>query len=94
MTVQTDTSCFDGGLEDGDGEIVLIRFIDTGEGISEKIRDRIFNPFFTTRDRGTGLGLALVHNILRAHGGLVKVDGEVGKGTTLTIMLPHNRVTQ
>ncbi len=61
---------------------------DTGEGMSATVRDRVFHPFFTTKDRGTGLGLALVHNIVQAHGGAIGVESAPGCGAVFTITLP------
>ncbi|MBU4244975.1 MAG: HAMP domain-containing histidine kinase, partial [Proteobacteria bacterium] len=68
-----------------------ISFTDTGTGISQDIRDKIFNPFFTTKEvgKGTGQGLAIVHDIIvERHGGVIDVESEVGKGTTFIIRLP------
>lgn len=61
---------------DGTHAILIIK--DTGPGIDEQAIDRIFNPFFTTRDTGTGLGLAIVHRIADAHGGAVAVHNDHG----------------
>ncbi len=61
---------------------------DTGSGIPVNIRERIFHPFFTTKEHGAGVGLALVHNIVRAHGGAIKVESGEGRGATFTITLP------
>jgi two-component system sensor histidine kinase FlrB len=61
---------------------------DQGPGIDPKVRDRLFTPFVTTRDGGTGLGLAVVDRIVRAHRGTVSVSGERGRGTTFTVSLP------
>ncbi|MGD8915833.1 MAG: ATP-binding protein [Syntrophobacterales bacterium] len=48
----------------------------------------MFNPFFTTKDTGTGLGLAMTHKIIQEHGGDIEVDSLVGKGTTFTLTIP------
>ncbi len=69
---------------------VTIEVSDNGRGISEEDLKRIFNPFFTTRPSGTGLGLPAVRRIARAHGGRVEVMSTLGKGSTFTIYLPVN----
>jgi signal transduction histidine kinase len=61
---------------------------DTGQGISRDDRDRIFNPFFTTKTGGTGLGLAIVYRIIEDHRGTITVDSVPGKGTQFIIRLP------
>lgn len=68
---------------------------DTGPGIPAEVRDRIFNPFFTTKDTGTGLGLAIVHRIIEAHGGTVRVtsDAKTG-GARFAIRLPNTSETE
>jgi signal transduction histidine kinase len=60
---------------------------DTGVGIKPADTDRIFNPFYTTRDSGTGLGLALAHKIVQDHGGAISFQSLRGQGTTFTIVL-------
>jgi signal transduction histidine kinase len=67
---------------------VQIQVSDTGCGIPPKILPHIFDPFFTTKSSGPGLGLAMVHKIIKQHGGQISVDTEVQKGTTFTILLP------
>lgn len=73
-----------------DGEWIVLRFRDTGEGIPSNILPHVFEPFFTTkeRDKGTGLGLSQVYGIVKQHGGFVDVESEVGVGTQFTIYLP------
>ena len=72
------------------GKYVVMRISDTGCGIDPGIMDKIFEPYFTTKDRekGTGLGLAVVYGIVRDYGGDVQVESEVGKGTTFTVFTP------
>ncbi|MCA1991707.1 MAG: response regulator [Coleofasciculus sp. S288] len=72
------------------GSYVVITIADTGTGMPPEILDRIFEPFFTTKEigKGTGLGLSTVLGIIKSHGGFVKVDSELGKGTQFKIFLP------
>jgi len=73
-----------------DGDAVASRFVDEGQGMPGEEVDRIFDPFYTTRqdEGGTGLGLSLTHSIVRQHGGTIEVDSRPGKGTTITVSLP------
>lgn len=64
---------------------------DTGVGIAGDDQDRIFDPYFTTRNKGTGLGLPMVRKIAEAHGGRVRVVSQPGRGTTMTVDLPADR---
>jgi signal transduction histidine kinase len=66
---------------------VKIEIEDTGIGIQPSDTDRVFNPFYTTRDSGTGLGLALAHKIIEDHGGVISFESVSGRGTTFTIVL-------
>jgi nitrogen-specific signal transduction histidine kinase/CheY-like chemotaxis protein len=70
------------------GRYVVISLSDTGSGIPAEHLPRIFDPYFTSRKTGSGLGLATVHSIIKRHGGAVRVESEVGKGTTFRIYLP------
>lgn len=72
------------------GEYVRITVEDQGEGIPPDHMDQIFDPYFTTKETGTGLGLATSYSIIHKHGGTINVDSIVGEGTTLTIYLPGN----
>jgi PAS domain S-box-containing protein len=74
------------GLEKGN--YVKISISDTGTGIPEDIRNRIFDPFFSSKEKGTGLGLSVVYGIVKNHGGFVHVESRLGKGTTFDIFLP------
>jgi PAS domain S-box-containing protein len=70
------------------GEYVGISVKDSGVGIPEEHLQKIFDPFFTTKKEGSGLGLASSFSIIKQHNGHIKVDSELGKGTTFTIYLP------
>jgi len=74
---------------DLDDTHVLIRFVDTGGGMSPENLSRVFEPYFTTKPSGTGLGLLIVRRIVREHGGELSIESEKGKGLTLTIRLPY-----
>lgn len=71
-----------------EGDHILIAIHDNGVGMDEKTRIQAFEPLFTTRARGTGIGLANVKKIIDEHLGDVSIESEVGKGTTVTIKLP------
>lgn len=67
---------------------VLIK--DNGNGMNEEIQKRIFEPFYTTKSKGTGLGLALTHKILESHSAIINVSSEINKGTEFTIRFPKS----
>jgi len=69
-------------------EWVKISIADSGNGIPPQEKGKIFEPFFTTKEGGTGLGLSIVHKIIENHNGVIKVESDVGKGSTFTILLP------
>jgi PAS domain S-box-containing protein len=73
----------------------ILEIRDTGHGIAPELLDRVFDPYFTTKDvgEGTGLGLSVVHGIVTAHGGRVQVASEPGQGTTFTVYLPLTPLT-
>lgn len=76
--------------EGGDG--VWVSVSDTGGGIPQEQLNRIFEPFYTTKKKGTGLGLMIVQRIVREHGGRIELESNVGKGTVFRIWLPlHER---
>ena len=70
---------------DGMAEVAVI---DRGQGIAQKDREQIFNPFFTTKPEGSGLGLAIVSKIVDEHGGRIAVESETGKGSVFRVYLP------
>jgi len=73
------------------GENVSIRICDSGVGIPKNIIEKLFTPFFTTKAKGVGLGLAICKRIVEAHGGSISVESKEGKGTCVTIILPKNK---
>ena len=85
----------------GNGEIVVsvstagseieIRVSDTGPGLAPEDHDKIFEPFFTRKEKGTGLGLAIAKKIAEGHGGKISVASRLGQGTTFTVALPRQR---
>jgi PAS domain S-box-containing protein len=72
------------------GDFIHIAIGDTGQGIAPAIRDKIFDPFFTTKEvgKGTGMGLSIVHGIVKSYGGFVRCESKLGKGTVFHIYLP------
>jgi signal transduction histidine kinase len=67
---------------------VFIRVADTGVGMDARTRERAFDEFFTTKPRGSGLGLSFVRRVAEAHGGAVSIDSQVGRGTVVSLLLP------
>jgi signal transduction histidine kinase len=74
-------------IENG-GRQATVRVRDNGRGIPSDKLDRIFNPFFTTKDHGTGLGMAIAKKIVEAHTGTIEVESTVGRGTEFQVTLP------
>jgi two-component system sensor histidine kinase HydH len=73
---------------DIDGRNVIMKVNDNGHGISQEEMSRVFEPFYTTKARGTGLGLALCRKIIEEHGGKIIMQSVVGEGTSVTISIP------
>ena len=69
-------------------EWIKISITDSGNGVALEEKEKIFEPFFTTKENGTGLGLSIVHKIIENHQGSIKVESELGRGSTFTIFLP------
>ena len=86
--LQEEKTCFDCVL--APGPYVRLRMKDTGEGIEPKIMDRIFEPYYTTKEvgKGTGMGLSVIHGIVKRHGGGIWVKSTLGKGTVFEIYFP------
>lgn len=76
-------------IQPDDSEVLKVEIEDSGIGIPPEDIGRIFDPFFTTHEKGTGLGLALVHQIVEKHQGRIAAESEIGKGTRFTIWLPN-----
>ncbi len=74
---------------DLDASHVTITFTDTGGGMSAQSLSRVFEPYYTTKSSGTGLGLLIVRRIVREHGGELAIESDEGKGITVTIRLPY-----
>ncbi len=76
--------------EEERAEYVEVDVIDTGVGMDQHVLQNVFRPFFTTKgEQGTGLGLAIVDQIVTRAGGFVRVESEIGQGTTVRIFLPR-----
>ncbi|MFH1499532.1 MAG: PAS domain-containing protein [Verrucomicrobiota bacterium] len=75
------------------GAAIRLTIADTGRGIPPDHLAKVFDPYFTTKKEGTGLGLATVYSIIKKHGGHIEVDSVEGKGTTFRIWLPATRAT-
>lgn len=92
LNAETENVVFDTNYSDffgvPKGEYLKISITDTGEGMDFAVQELIFDPFYTTRPQGTGLGLAFAQRIVRNHGGLINVYSEKGHGTTFNIYLP------
>ena len=73
------------------GDYIKISILDEGIGIPKKYIDKIFDPYFTTKQRGSGLGLATTYSIVKKHEGHISIDSEVGKGSAFDIYLPATR---
>ena len=84
----------DGGNLDiecrSDDDIVEVAFIDSGKGISHEDLPNVFEPYYTTKEDGSGLGMMVVERIIREHGAELSIDSEPGKQTAITIKFPRS----
>lgn len=80
-----------GAEYDTSSETFQLTFSDQGEGIGTEDLQKIFQPYFTTKEAGIGLGLAITERIIREHGGEIRVESKIGKGTTFTVVLPTKK---
>lgn len=92
LHVETENVVFDQNYADffglPKGKYVKITLTDTGEGMDDATQEMMFDPFFTTRPHGTGLGLTFAQRIVANHGGLINIYSETGRGTTVNVYLP------
>jgi len=80
---------------EADGTHIIISFIDSGHGIAPEQIGQLFEPYFTTKQNGTGLGLMIVQRIVREHGGTIEVESDKDRGTTFRVRLPiHEKRTR
>jgi signal transduction histidine kinase len=84
-----DGGTLDISVKQADGRVEL-RFADTGPGMDAEVRDKVFDPFFSTKGpaKGTGLGLSICYSIIKDHGGTIEIDSEKDKGTRFIIRIP------
>jgi signal transduction histidine kinase len=92
LTIATRNRPDDGECKCSRGGCVELLVRDTGQGMTPDVRDAAFDPFFTTKqpDKGTGLGLSMVYGFARQSRGMVTIDSEAGRGTTVHICLPRH----
>jgi signal transduction histidine kinase len=69
--------------------VVIIAIIDSGKGIPPEVQKRLFDPFFTTKEGGNGLGLPIAARIVEKHGGELRYETEINRGTTFKLVLPR-----
>ena len=82
-----------GATHDPDGRVIRLTFKDQGVGIPPEDMDKIFQPYFTSKEAGIGLGLAITERIVREHGGEIGIVSSVGAGTTFAVVLPVEQIS-
>lgn len=85
LQVRQDTAKWNGRLK----PVAILAVVDNGKGISPAVEARLFDPFFTTKEGGTGLGLAIAARIVEKHGGMLRYETELNRGTTFEVVLPQ-----
>lgn len=78
-------------VQQGPTDVVILEVQDSGKGIPAEVQKRLFDPFFSTKDAGTGLGLSIAALIVQKHGGALRYQTSIGRGTTFGIVLPRAR---
>jgi CheY-like chemotaxis protein/two-component sensor histidine kinase len=90
--VKADGNALEGNPDQpANGDYLELTVSDTGYGMSPEIQTRVFDPFFTTKGAGHGLGLSIVHGLVRSLGGAIRLTSEVGEGTTFQILIPRSK---
>jgi signal transduction histidine kinase len=74
-----------------EGDMINVTVQDTGGGIAQEDLDRVFEPFFTRKSKGTGLGLTICNELVNMHQGKIKIKSQVGEGTVVSVLLPIHR---
>ncbi|MFP3868429.1 MAG: two-component system sensor histidine kinase NtrB [Desulfobacteraceae bacterium] len=74
------------------GPVMIIQVSDNGPGIPESIQDKVFQPFYSSKEEGTGLGLSIAARIIQEHGGWIDLKSQEGQGTTIIINLPFRKL--
>lgn len=77
----------------GERKGLMLQVRDSGQGMEKEVLDKIFDPYFSTKDVGTGLGLPIAKKVIEDHGGSIRVESEIGQGTVITIRLPSSSDT-
>jgi len=90
INIKLQNTCFNGskGFNSHEGNYIRITIEDSGIGMTEELKKKIFDPYFTTKQRGSGLGLTTVYSIVKNHGGHINVNSEIGVGTGFEVYIP------